>query len=219
MKTFIQRYTTTVFMVLLVYGMAGAQIGTPIGDPLYGYSQPVASDNLLQTGGFINIHGGGADLVYRPGSRPFYGRVYIGGMMNPEKRIDHARDVIFGGFSLGYERVLNRGSGIYVDSGVISSMREDPQYYFRIGSGVNFTRVNHFNITTGERSDSLHPGIHTDLMFGVSARMTTSTSFFIEAGGRLAWNNDLPDMQWMAGPHISFGVHLFGSRPGQVPRY
>jgi len=216
-KTVIQRFASAVLLTFLFYSAAAAQGSTPLGDPLHGYSQPAPSDYLLQTGGFINLHGGGADLVYRPGSRPLYGRVYFGGMMNPEKQIDHSRDVMFGGVSMGYERVLNRGSGIYVDSGVISGMREDAQFYFRIGSGVNFTRVNRFNLTTGERSDRLHPGIHTDLMFGVSTRMTTSTSFFIEAGGRLAWNNDLPEMQWMAGPHLSFGVHLFGARP--VPHY
>lgn len=219
MKKQLPIFLSALLLSFLMYGLAEAQNRTPYGNSLHDYLRVGTSDYLLQTGGFIGTMGGGADIVYRPGSRPLYGRAYFGGMLNPEKRIDRARDVMFGGISLGYERVLNRGSGIYVDSGVISGMREDRQYYFRIGSGVNFTRVNRLNLATGEQSDTLHPGFHTDLMFGVSARMTGSTSFFIEAGGRLTWNNDLPEMHWMAGPQISFGVHLFGTRPGQVPRY
>jgi hypothetical protein len=218
-KTLVQRFAAAVLLAFLFYGAAVAQGGTPLDDPLYGYSQPVASDFLLQTGGFVSTAGGGLDLLYRPGSRPVYGRLYLGGLLNPEKRIDHARDVMFGGFSLGYEKVLNPSPDLYIDSGVVSGMRDDTQFYFRIGGGMTFTRVNRLNITTGERSDKLHPGIHTDMVFGTSTRMTNSTSFYMEIGGRLTWNSALPDMQWMAGPHVSFGVQLFGARPGMTPYY
>jgi len=217
-------YIPAVLIVILsfLFGTAEAQglSNSASDDGLnQGYQQPKLGDYLLQAGGFIGTAGSGLGLMFRPGEQPFYGNIYLGGLLDPQSRIEDARDVKFGGFTLGYERVLNPGSGIYADSGVLSLERDDTQFYFRMGAGVNFSRVNRINTDTGEYSSELHPGIHTALLFGTSTRMTQTTSFFMEIGGRIAWNSDLPELRWLIGPHVSFGIHLFGSRPGQGPRF
>ncbi len=212
---------TSIFVVLCA-GISTAQNDIPpLPAPVdtYQEAQPRMSGYLLQSGGFIGTAGSGLDLMFRPGEQPFYGNIYLGGLLNPESRIEDARSVNFGGFGLGYERVLNPGSGIQVDSGVLSGMREDTQFYLRMGAGANFTRVNRFNTDTGEYTVETHPGIHSTMMLGTSTRLTQSTSFFMEVGGRMAWNANLHELRWLLGPHVSFGVHLFGSGPGMAPYY
>lgn len=211
-----------IVFVTLLFGTAGAQglANSASYDDVYQrYQQPRLSDYLLQGGAFIGTAGSGVGLMFRPGNQPIYGDIYLGGMLNPESRIEDARDVKFGGFTLGFERVLNPGSGIQVDSGVLSGMREDTQFYIRVGAGANFTRVNRINTDTGEYTVETHPGFHTTFLLGTSIRTTHTTSFYMEVGGRMAWNSNLHELRWLLGPHVSFGVHLFGTRPGQVSRY
>lgn len=211
----------TIFMMLF-FGTAGAQgLSNSASDDGLNqrYQQPLLGDYLLQAGGFIGTAGSGVGLMFRPGEQPFYGNIYLGGLLDPQSRIEDARDVKFGGFTLGYERVLNPGSGIYADSGVLSGMREDTQFYFRVGAGANFTKVRRINTDTGEYIVESHPGIHTTILLGTSTRMTQTTSFYMEVGGRMAWNSNLYELRWLLGPHVSFGVQLFGPRPGQLSRF
>ncbi|MDR9366166.1 MAG: hypothetical protein RI575_12565 [Balneolaceae bacterium] len=208
-------FLTTLFSAILAFlciSPSAAQISLPPifepdDDPFENLLNADFSDYQIRSGAFMGTGSGGAELLVYQKDKPMFLRLHYGMIGNPEKRITNARQMRFGGVSIGVERpiVSNNGSQVNVDSGVMESDRNGIRTYYRLGAGIDFAVVERYSLT-GEQSSKLHPGIQTMGMVGVSTRVSQKLSLFMEIGGMLSWNQGLPQMRWWGQPYLSVGV-------------
>lgn len=209
----------TVFLAFFIINTSYAQIDlTPIfeprdDDPFERLLNSDHSNYWIRTGAFMGNGSGGAEMTFYAKEKPMFGNLYFGMMANPENRIPDTRTMRFGGFTIGYEKPLyvsHSGSQIDVDSGVLQSEHAGMRLYYRLGGGINFNIVERYNLATREQSSSLHPGIQTSGLVGVSTSVSRKLSLFMEMGGMLTWNQSLPQMRWWGRPYLSVGVSTAG---------
>lgn len=208
----------TVFLAFIMISTSLAQINFPPvfepgDDPLKNVAHSNNSEYWIRSGAFMGTGSGGAELMIRSKKKSVFGSFHAGMMGNPEKRIPDARQMRFGGLTIGVEKPLyvsNNGSQLNVDSGVLQSGHAGMRLYYRLGAGVNFSVVERINLATGEQSSKLHPGVQTMGMVGVSSPVSKKFSLFMEMGGMLSWNQSLPQMRWWGQPYLSVGVSTAG---------
>jgi hypothetical protein len=154
------------------------------------------SGQAILTGMYIDIYGIGADLVYRPEYRPYYGHMFAGSMWDPSRRITDARQIYTAGVTIGREWILNRPEpDVEIES-------EGSILYARIGPGIGFSGIS--RIDNG--SMNIYPGIHTTASFGGMRHLMPGGTFFVETRLVIGFYPGLNEMQVIGGPQLSVGI-------------